>query len=152
MEVLQLGREAAEDFCRLRMELFRELGELREESDIPSLEKATNEYYLEHIGKELFAWGVYSGGTLQAVGALCLFSRLPYGENLSGGEGYILSIYTAPAYRRRGFAAAILDRILTFSRERGIRRLWLSSSEQGRPLYTSRGFLPRNGEMERILA
>ena len=58
MEVLQLDREAAEEFCRLRMDLFRELGELCPGTDVPGLERATERYYLEHIGKDLFAWGI----------------------------------------------------------------------------------------------
>lgn len=152
MEVLQLDWEAAEEFCRLRMDLFRELGELCPGTDVPGLERATERYYLEHIGKDLFAWGIFSGGgKLRAAAALCLFSRLPYAGNFAGAEGYLLSVYTAPEYWRRGFVGEILDRVLAFSRERGLRRVWLSSSDQGRALYASRGFLPRGGEMERIL-
>ena len=151
MEVLQLDREAAEEFCRLRMDLFRELGELCQGTDVPGLERATERYYLEHIGKDLFAWGIFFGGKLRAAAALCLFSRLPYAGNFAGAEGYLLSVYTAPEYRRRGVVEEILDRVRAFSRERGLRRVWLSSSDQGRALYASRGFLPRGGEMERIL-
>lgn len=77
MEVLQLDREAAEEFCRLRMDLFRELGELCPGTDVPGLERATERYYLEHIGKDLFAWGIFSGGEAAGCGGALLVFAAP---------------------------------------------------------------------------
>lgn len=151
MEVLQLDREAAEEFCRLRMDLFRELGSFVRERTSRAWNGPRSGTIWSISGRICSPGGFFPGGKLRAAAALCLFSRLPYAGNFAGAEGYLLSVYTAPEYRRRGFVGEILDRVLAFSRERGLRRVWLSSSDQGRALYASRGFLPRGGEMERIL-
>lgn len=150
-KVLPLTESSADAFCRLRMQLFAELGEVPADADAGALCRQTKQYFLEHIGNDLFCWGVFEEEKLVAVGSLCLFTRLPYLENQSGSEGYILNIYTSPPARNRGFANQILDRILAFSRQRGVRRLWLSSSAQGKAIYAKRGFVPIERDMALFL-
>ncbi|MBI3969862.1 MAG: GNAT family N-acetyltransferase [Chloroflexi bacterium] len=58
----------------------------------------------------------------------------------------ILSMWCEPAHRRRG-----LEAILAWCRERGIRRITLHASLQGRPLYERHGFVQTN-EMRLELA
>lgn len=151
MELVKLDAGAAEDFCRLRMALFRELGEIGADTDISRLLEATKEYYLSHIGRDLVCWGIRQAGELAAIGALCLFSRLPYEENLTGVEGYILSIYTQPPFRGRGFAGKLLDAVLEYAKSSHIRRLWLNSSPGAKALYGGRGFRAKENEMELYL-
>ena len=150
-KVLRLDESSAEAFCRLRMELFAELGEISENQDVSELKEATERYYRSHINKDLISWGIFQEGSLAAAGSLCLFFRLPYAENLSGQEGYILNIYTSPLFRRQGYANAILDEIIAFAKDNQIKRLWLNSSEQGEELYGRRGFAKKENEMELFL-
>ena len=99
----------------------------------------------------MICWGVFREEKLAAIGSLCLFIRIPYKENLSGSEGYILNIYTCPQFRKHGFAKRILDKIVAYSRENNIKRLWLNSSEQGKKLYAECGFTEKGNEMELFL-
>ena len=58
-------------------------------------------------------------------------------------EGEIVNVATHPAYRRRGYARAVLDAILILARERGVERLALEVRESNvaaRTLYESLGF------------
>lgn len=57
-------------------------------------------FCLEWENKDLISWGIFQRGKLVAIGSLCLFTRIPYNENLSGLEGYILNIYTFPQFRK----------------------------------------------------
>ena len=150
-DVIQLDEKSAEDFLRLRIELLSELGEIDEYADISQRKSSTEQYFLSHINKDLFSWGISAGGRLASIGSLCLFTRIPYEENLSGAEGYILNIYTLPEFRKRGLADRILDRIIEYSRESGIKKLWLNSSDQGRRLYAEKGFKEKDNEMELFL-
>ena len=115
--VKQLDQNFADEFCRLRIALFTELGELSSDSDYTELNAATKQYYLSHIKKDLMSWGIFDNENLVAIGSLCLFSRIPYQENLTGSEGYILNIYTIPSHRKLGYAKRILDEIIRYSRE-----------------------------------
>lgn len=146
--VLQLDEKSADDFWRLRIALLEELGEVPKGIDIARLKSATRQYYLSHINKDLVSWGIFQDEKLVAIGSLCLFTRIPYEENLTGLEGYILNIYTSLQFRKRGFASQILDNIIIYSRKNGIKRLWLNSSEQGKKLYIKHGFTKKENEME----
>ena len=150
-EILLLDEKSINDFWRLRIELFEELEEVCKDTDFTQLELATKQYYLSHINKDLISWGIFQKGELVAVGSLCLFIRIPYNENLSGLEGYILNIYTSKQFRGNGFANQILDNIIAYSRKNNIKRLWLNSSEQGKRLYVKKGFIQKDNEMELFL-
>lgn len=150
-EIVQLNEKNIDNFWELRKELFYELGEISIEIDISELKSATEQYYLSHINKDLLCWGLYQEEKIVAIGSLCLFSRIPYQGNLNGREGYILNIYTAKHFRKRGFASLILDTIIEFSKEHYIKRLWLSSSEQGKTLYARKGFIKKENDMELFL-
>ena len=54
-DILQLDEKSVDDFWRLRIELFEELGEVRKDMDISELELATKQYYLSHINKDLIS-------------------------------------------------------------------------------------------------
>ncbi|MFR0585074.1 GNAT family N-acetyltransferase [Lactobacillus porci] len=151
-QVVELDKKAVDDFWHLRKELFLELGEITKETDVEELESASKKYYLDHIGKDLLNWGIRQDGHLAAIGSLCLFSRIPYQENLTGQEGYILNIFTSKNYRKQGMANQILDAIIDEAKKRGVRRLWLSSSDQGKPIYLDKGFREKANEMELFLA
>ena len=56
--------------------------------------------------------------------------------------GYVHSVYTEPAYRRRGIARRIVDEMTGWSRAAGHAWLCLSYSDAGKPLYDSVGFVP----------
>ena len=57
--VKQLDQNFADEFCRLRIALFTELGELSSDSDYTELNAATKQYYLSHIKKDLMSWGIF---------------------------------------------------------------------------------------------
>lgn len=80
------------------------------------------------------------GGEAVACGTLALFVRPPYPGNLAGREGYVLNMYTLPAWRRRGMANALLVAIKAYAREQQLGRLWLHASDEGRSLYERFGF------------
>lgn len=56
--------------------------------------------------------------------------------------GYVLSIYTEPAARRRGLGRAVVDACIAHAREAGCTRCCLHASDEGRPLYDQLGFEP----------
>lgn len=151
-DIFQLDEKSVDEFCRLRIELFEELGEISKDSDISELKSATRQYFLSHINKDLISWGIFQSNNLAAIGSLCLFTRIPYEENLTGLEGYILNIYTAPRFRNCGFANHILNEIIEYAQKNHIKRLWLNSSESGKKLYGKRGFIKKDNEMELFLS
>lgn len=151
MRPITLTRSHIEEFWALRRALLSELGELPGGGEAQTFEEASRVYFLSHIGRDLFCWGIPAEDGLAACGSLCLFERLPYPGNPAGREGYLLNVYTRPEFRGKGYASRILEEMIRFAGKNGIGRLWLSASDMGRPLYRRAGFSDRGNEMELFL-
>ena len=63
---------------------------------------------------------------------------------------YLMSMYTAPAYRSRGLATMVVKHAIKLARARGYPRLVLHASEMGEPVYARLGF-QRTTEMRLAL-
>lgn len=59
-------------------------------------------------------------------------------------RGWILSVYTEPAFRRRGIARRIMEGIIDWCRSEGFDYVSLHASDDGRLLYEKMGFQPTN--------
>jgi GNAT superfamily N-acetyltransferase len=60
---------------------------------------------------------------------------------VSGRQAIIQNVFTEPEWRRRGLAALLIKRIITWTREQGIDSLVLHASDEGRALYERLGFI-----------
>ncbi len=61
-----------------------------------------------------------------------------------GPSGWIGNLIVEPRLRGRGLGSLLLDRAILSLESAGCQSLWLTASEQGRPLYERRGFEPRD--------
>jgi GNAT superfamily N-acetyltransferase len=61
---------------------------------------------------------------------------------VSASMPVVQNVYTDPAWRKRGVARALMAVVMQWANERGLDRLVLHASEEGRPLYVSLGFGP----------
>ncbi|WP_433605678.1 GNAT family N-acetyltransferase [Dactylosporangium sp. CA-139114] len=66
--------------------------------------------------------------------------RLGSPANPSGLTGYVFSVATDPAHRRRGHATACRKALLAWFAANGVHRVNLRASEDGLPLYEKLGF------------
>lgn len=70
-----------------------------------------------------------------------VIQHIPGNFNLINGlEGYILSMYTLPEYRKNGIAREILDRLVIKGRELRLGKIYLHASNDGFGLYIKYGF------------
>ena len=82
---------------------------------------------------------------------LLVRERLPTPTNLAQLEGYVVGVVTAPAWRGRGLGTRLLELAVAESRRRGLARLRLHATSEGRRLYERVGFRPRDDGMELVL-
>ncbi len=139
MEIYKSTINDKENFINMRVSLFKELGEIDENSEIDELVKETGTYYTTHIDKDLFCWFAKINDRIVAV-------AYPVGL-----EGYILNVYTLPEFRKKGAASKLITEIIAFSKNSTIKKLWLNSSEAGKEIYKSLGFKENDNEMELFL-
>ena len=90
------------------------------------------------------AWIVADADRAAASGAMLYTDWLPRPDGKQSVLAYVHSVYTEPDYRRRGLARRILVAMMAECRARGLPRLTLHASDQGRGLYEQLGFVPTN--------
>ena len=61
-----------------------------------------------------------------------------------GPEAIVLNVYVEPEWRKRGIADALMRALLQELAARGIRRVVLHASDDGRRLYERLGFVVTN--------
>jgi|SRR5713101_10178786 len=81
-------------------------------------------------------------GKVAGSGCIWLRDDMPRPTNSRMIAPYLMSMYTAPEFRRKGVARLIVQSALKLCKERGYERVNLHASEVGKPLYESLGFSP----------
>ncbi|MDE6048693.1 MAG: GNAT family N-acetyltransferase [Paramuribaculum sp.] len=98
-------------------------------------------YYREHIADDThFAISVKWNGEDAGCGAICLTDELPSPDNPSGKCGYLMNIYVRQPYRQHGIAHTIVKSLVDEAKRRGCGKIYLETTEDGRPVYESAGF------------
>ena len=135
-----------------RAAMFRDMRQLAPHQEAP-LQRETAAYLRDALARgEYLAWIAEDTGTpVVAIGGAGVQLRpiLPRprtaDEDLElGPEAIILNVYVEPAWRRRGVAQALMRVVLDALAVRGIRRIVLHASDDGRRLYERFGFVPTN--------
>ncbi len=80
-------------------------------------------------------------------GALCLQQELPSPDNPSGRCGYLMNIYVREPWRHQGYGHEIVQWLMDQAWQHQAGKIWLESSEAGKPLYRDLGF----ADMEDIM-
>jgi len=135
-----------------RAAMFRDMGQLASHQE-ETLERATASYLRDALPRgEYLAWVAEDRGTPPAtIGGAGVQLRpiLPRPRTGTddlelGPEAIVLNVYVEPAWRRRGVAETLMRVVLDALAARGIRRIVLHASDEGRRLYERIGFVPTN--------
>ena len=128
-------------FIRMRIAQLREEG-ATEELD---LEPPLRDYYLRHLADGTFvSWLALDGEKIIGTSGMSFVEKPPYFSCPSGRIGLLSSMYTDPAYRRRGIAKELLRRVTEEARDYGCGTVQITASDLGVLLYTDFGF-EKNG-------
>ena len=134
--------------------MFHDMGTLPS-GLIPEIEAATIAYLARALPEgEYRGWlASIPGDPSEIVGGAGVQLRrvlpFPRGQDDSAGVAFgrqaiVLNVYTAPAYRRRGVARALIERVIAWGREERLDSLVLHAAPDGRALYQELGFVITN--------
>lgn len=136
------GPEDAAVLAALRLEFMR----IVKDGGIPDEEAWLSflaGYFARGLARgSLLAWLCLDGGEVVATAALRVDAIRQGRKGEGAKEGYVMSIFTLPAWRRRGLALRLMALLLAEAEALGLRRLLLHPTEDGRALYESLGFRP----------
>jgi GNAT superfamily N-acetyltransferase len=139
--------EDVETLIAMRVAMFRELSGVSE--PLPDFVAATRDYLARSVPANGFlAWLAEAEGRVIATSGLVFFQRTPTPGGLSGRDAYLVNMYTEPAWRGRGIASALVERIVAYVREEtDACRLFLRAEDAARPIYARAGFTPEETVM-----
>jgi len=141
--------EDLDELVRTRIKVLRAANKLDENVDMSEVERQSKDYYENALADGSHtAYLVYDGDTFVGAGGVSYFRVMPTYHNPSGEKAYIMNMYTASEYRRKGIAFKTLDLLVRDAKERNIKAISLEATDMGRPLYEKYGFVKMNDEME----
>lgn len=111
------------------------------QEDIASLRHSLDIFYGHALkNKTYLCWYAKAKGKVVGVGGMSIREQPGNFRNASGKMGYIMNMYTAPDFRKRGIASTILEKLQSTAIEMGIRYFELHASRAGEPIYVKNGF------------
>lgn len=109
---------------------------------------ALREYFAKAIpAGDFVAYVAVVRGQIIATSGMVFHRQPPTPWNLSGVTGYVMNMYTLPAWRHHGIATTLLQLLVSYAAERPCRRISLHTLPKARHLYTGVGFMPSDDEL-----
>ena len=141
----KLTEKDLETFISMRITQLREEGATEDLDLRPSLV----DYYHRHMADGTFvSWLALDGDKIVGTSGMSFVEKPPYFSCPSGRIGLLSSMYTDPAYRRRGIAKELLARVVNEARNFGCGSVQITASDMGVLLYTDFGFVKNGNFMQ----
>ena len=141
----KLTEKDLETFISMRITQLREEGATEDLDLRPSLV----DYYHRHMADGTFvSWLALDGDRIVGTSGMSFVEKPPYFSCPSGRIGLLSSMYTVPAYRRRGIAKELLARVVNEARDYGCGSVQITASDMGVLLYTDFGFVKNGNFMQ----
>ena len=144
----KLTAEDLDPFIRMRIAQLREEGATEQLDLVPALK----DYYHRHLEDGTFvSWLAVDGEKIVGTSGMSFVEKPPYFSCPSGRIGLLSSMYTDPAYRRRGIARELLGRVVEEARAYGCGSVQITASDMGVLLYSNFGFQKNGNFMQYTL-
>ncbi len=129
---------------KIRMETLDEVFYLEYPEDQKMADQLPDEnrkYFKKHLldNSMVFLIGTVKNDPA-AAGAILFHEEMPSPDNMNGTCGYLMNVFTRKPYRKSGFGRKIVQELIEEARNRNIDKIYLETSDPGRPLYLSMGF------------
>lgn len=126
---------------RWRMEVLHCVFSIPADADTTELRQANLDYYTKALSDDshIACFAIIDGKTI-GCGGVCLYDEMPSPDNPTGHCAYLMNIYVRPEHRGRGVAKRIVRWLVGAALSRGIKKIYLETSEAGRLLYEMLGF------------
>ena len=140
MKAEKAGIADIEVLVRLRLEFLREDNGGLEDPEAEAIARGLPGYFKAHIDKDLFVYVVRESAGIVSCAFLITMARPMSPAFLNGRCGTVMNVYTAPSFRRRGYARTIMKAMLKDAKDMELSRIELKATQDGYPLYRSLGF------------
>lgn len=127
--------------AKYRIEFLTALVGPKTEEQIAELHKELEQYFSAALKDgSIICWLAIAGSEIAGTGAMTLRVQPGSFKNPSGRMGYIMNMYTVPAYRKQGICTTLLHKLMDSGKALGITAFELHATKEGEPVYVANGF------------
>lgn len=110
---------------------------------------ALKDYYLRHLADGTFvSYLAFDGEKIVGTSGMSFVEKPPYFACPSGKIALLSSMFTNPAYRRKGIAKKLLTHVVKDAKDFGCGTVQITASDMGVKLYTNFGFVHNQNFMQ----
>lgn len=136
----QANLQDMDELVQCRIDLLFEAGNIEAENNNEMFNSRLEAYLRDNLGTRFLCWVAEKDNKIVAISGLNVFEKPPTFSNLSGLEGYIMNMYVKKEFRGQGIATNLMNTILEYLREIGVKQVKLIATDQGRAVYERLGF------------
>ena len=145
IEYRRLTDKELDTFIKMRITQLREEGATEDVDLVPHL----RDYYNRHMSDGTFvSWLAFDGEKIVGTSGMSFVEKPPYFGCPTGKMGLLSSMFTDPAYRRKGIARELLDKVVKEARAYGCGTVQITASDMGVKLYAAYGFIHNENFMQ----
>ena len=135
--------EDVENLAKLRVTFINEVFNIKESKDSDQLRKELTEYFTTSLtDQSVIAWISEYENRIISTSTMVLWHAPPTYSGLGkkGMRGYILNMYTEKAFRKKGIASVLLNKLTKEAKALNLEYVHLHATEDGIGIYRKRGF------------
>lgn len=125
----------------LRLAYLKEDSGKLSEDDIQRIRCDLPNYFRKNLNQNIFCYLIRDNEEVAACAFLLVVEKPMSPAFITGRTGTVLNVYTNPAYRNKGYAKQIMNKLLSDAVEKNLSVVELKSTEDGYHLYKSIGFI-----------
>lgn len=125
----------------LRLAYLKEDSGKLSEDDIQRIRRDLPNYFRKNLNQNIFCYLIRDKEEIAACAFLLVVEKPMSPAFITGRTGTVLNVYTNPAYRNKGYAKQIMNKLLSDAVEKNLSVVELKSTEDGYHLYKSIGFI-----------
>jgi N-acetylglutamate synthase-like GNAT family acetyltransferase len=130
-----------ETLMQWRMEVLHCVFDIPDDADTSDLARENRDFYLQHLADGSHIGCIASmNGHQVGCGAVCFHDEMPSPDNPNGRCAYLMNIYVRPQYRHKCIGQSIIRWLVGNALGRGIKKVYLETTSDGRPVYQNLGF------------
>ena len=111
-----------------------------DEKDAEIIRKTLPDYFRKHLNEDLFVYVIREGNEIVSCAFLLVTEKPMSPAFITGKTGTVLNVFTKEAFRRRGYARAVMETLLSEAEAMDLSVAELQATEDGYVLYRSVGF------------
>jgi len=124
-----------------RATMFVDMGVIKEEAAIDLEQRSSQKIAKMLKEKEFFGFLIELENEVIGSAGLTLRQALPNPLDFDPTcDAHIQNVFIEKAHRRRGAARYLMEYIIKWTKDKGIKKITLHTSDEGKPLYESLGF------------